>query len=172
MRVIIILIISFCLFFNILSQNNKIKYPEIPENIISRSERMNYICVHFWDNTEFEDENILNDITGFKDFIYLLTHVPDSVAKIGVTNLLIRCMDNNAALSRVDDILKQYFDISFNFVDNTIRVNLFEYSNVFPSIDVTLFGIMISVISSFQQKQYSPILVTPSGIAPSLIAVS
>lgn len=114
MRVIIILIISFCLFFNILSQNNKIKYPEIPENIISRSERMNYICVHFWDNTEFEDENILNDITGFKDFIYLLTHVPDSVAKIGVTNLLIRCMDNNAALSRVDDILKQYFDNSLS----------------------------------------------------------
>ncbi len=115
MRVIAVIICIVSIVFNILSQNNRIKYPDVPENIILKSERINYICVHFWDNTTFEDANILDDIKGFKDFVYLLTHVSDdSIAQKGVANLLTRCMSNNEALSRVDDILKQYFDNSYS----------------------------------------------------------
>lgn len=114
--------------------------PTPPAVITDPLEQNAYVALHYWSNYQFSDTTLLanNNITeqAFADFIYLLSHLPETHYKPAIDSLLTAASQHKEAYSRFTGLAEHYlFDPNSPLRNETLFICFLEHIVANPNID-------------------------------------
>lgn len=80
-RIILYIVISLCLPLGMKAQDVSFPLPQVPQMLVTPTDRANYLAVHYWDRFDFKDNSLIGkpEITeqGFANFVSIMPYVTE-----------------------------------------------------------------------------------------------
>jgi thiol-disulfide isomerase/thioredoxin len=105
--------------------------PQVPLIITKRSEQMNYLADHYWDNFNFRDTVNIADVSveeHFNDYLGILTRVPSSISRCAVNGLMEKSDWNSKVLMRFFSLSEKYlYDPNSPLRNETLYIEFLKH---------------------------------------------
>lgn len=115
------------------------KYPEIPDTITAKEQRINFLLEHYWESLNFNDTSLIHKPEileqAFTNYLVVLKNVPMSSVEKGIKILVQRAAKNWDMQNFIIDLFEKYlYDPNSPMRDEELYIPVLKYILDSPTV--------------------------------------